>query len=198
MKTLLRTLALAAGLALPGAVLAASVADVVKAQAILTQVVQLAAKYHTVQLGDLAAPPPKAGTAGRYLLPYASAGGLTAWASKALETQVGSAVGGVAGEQAGKQLASHVPFGGLASGFMKKKGKEMGAIVAIGGMDYIRQTSSQSFDNLDDYAVYLHVTHSAEPDYSRALAAAMAIYPDLEKGYDRALKKAYQAAQKAK
>lgn len=197
MKTLFRSLVLTAGLALPVAAFATSMADVVKAQVVLNQVLQLAAKFNTVQLADIPAPEPLPNTSGRYLLPYTDDGALTDWASKALNTQVGAAIGEKAGEEAGKQLASRVPFGGLASGFMKKKGKETGAIIALGGKDYLKKTSSLSFNNLDDYAVYLHVKHSAEPGYAEAMAAAMAVYPDLEKGYDNALKKAYKTAQKA-
>ena len=49
-----------------------------------------------------------------------------------------------------------------------------------------------SFNNLDDYAVYLHVTHGNEAGLQQALAAVMSIYPDLEFGYDVAINKAYQ------
>jgi len=95
-------------------------------------------------------------------------------------------------------LGSKVPFGGLASGFMKKKGKEVGALAALGGKEFVTKTSSQSFDNLDDYAVYMHVAHANEGGYQQALAAAMAIYPELETSYDVAINKAYKKALVAK
>ena len=75
---------------------------------------------------------------------------------------------------------------------MKKKGKETGAMAALGGEKFVKKTSTMSFDNLEDYAVYLHVTHGNEPGLQQALAAAMSIYPDLEFGYDVAISKAYQ------
>jgi hypothetical protein len=141
---------------------------------------------------------PITNNSGKFLIPYTPDGQLTEWATKTLSTQVGAAIGAKAGEEAGKHLAAKVPFGGLASGLVKKKGKEMGAVAAIGGMDFIKQTSSLSFNNLDDYAVYLHVTHANSGGYAQALAAAMAIYPSLEKGYDAAVKKAYQQAKRTK
>lgn len=122
---------------------------------------------------------------------------MTAWATKTLNAKLGSLAGEKAGEQAGKALASKVPFGGFASGLMKNKGKEMGAMAAIGGADFIKKSSSVSFNNLEDYAVYLHVKYSTNGDYTQALAAAMAIYPSLETGYDNAVKSAYQRAAKA-
>ena len=179
------------------AALAASAADVVKAQVILSKVLEFTSKYQAYA-ADVQAPAPLANNAGKFLIPYTADGQLTEWATKTLSTQVGAALGAKAGEEAGKHLAAKVPFGGLASGLVKKKGKEMGAVAAIGGMDFIKQTSSLSFNNLDDYAVYLHVTHANSGGYAQALAAAMAIYPSLEKGYDAAVKKAYQQAKRTK
>lgn len=198
MKSTLRSLILFALLAAPGAAFATNMADVVKAQVILGKVLEITRKFNTVQAADIPAPPPRANTRGKYLLPYTEQGALTEWATKALNVQLGAAVGAKVGEEAGKQVASHVPFGGLASGFLKKKGKEAGAIAALGGMKYIKQTSSMSFDDLDDYAVYLHVRHGADGSYAQALAAAMAVYPELEGRYQTAIQQAYQRAQSAK
>jgi hypothetical protein len=178
------------------AAFATSAADIVKAQKILSTVIELTSKYQAVT-GKVTAPTPLANTNGKFLVPYGADGMLTEWANKTLSTQVGAAIGAKAGEEAGKQLASRVPFGGLASGLIKKKGKEMGAVAAIGGVDFMKKTSAISFNNLDDYAVYLHVTHANSGDYTRALAAAMAVYPELENRYDDAVKAAFQKADKA-
>ena len=83
-------------------------------------------------------------------------------------------------------------------GLAKKKGKEMGAVAAVGGEKFMRQTSSRSFNNLDDYAVYLHVTHAGTAGYDQALAAAMAVYPELEAGYQPAIQNAYKRAQQGR
>jgi hypothetical protein len=195
MKTPLRLLALIVSLSVPALNLSATdMADVVKAQVILGKVLEFTAKNQTYS-GNVVAPQPLASNKGKYFLPYNAEGQLTEWATKTFSTQVGAALGAKAGEEAGKQLASRVPFGGLASGLMKKKGKEMGAVAAIGGAKFIQKTSSVSFNNLDDLAVYMHVKHGSSGDYAQALAAAMAIYPSLETGYDAAIRNAYQRAQ---
>jgi hypothetical protein len=170
-----------------------TMADVVKAQVVLGKVLQLMTKYQQYAI-TLEAPTPKANTKGKYLLPYKANGELTEWATKTFNVKLGAMAGEQAGDMAGKAVASKVPFGGLASGLMKKKGKEMGAVAALGGQKYITKTSSMSFDNMDDYAVYLQVTHGKEAGLQQALAAAMAIYPELESGYDAAINKAYQKA----
>lgn len=197
MKTILRVFVLSAVvLALPSFALATSVADVVKAQAILTKVIELTKKYPQAS-GAVQAPEPLASNSGQYQLPYGSNGALTEWANKTLNVQVGAIAGEKAGEMAGNAVASRVPFGGLMGGAFKKKGKQLGAIAAVGGPEFIKKSSDRSFNNLDDYAVYLHVKHSADGGYTQALAAAMAIYPELEKSYDSAVQKAYAAAAKA-
>lgn len=196
MKRFLPLALLSVVLSTPSAVFATSAADLVKAQIVLNQVLAIAAKFNTVQLADLSAPQPMANAKGKYVLPYTQAGALTEWANKALSTQLGAAIGEKAGDEVGKHLASRVPLGGLASGLMKKKGKEMGALAALGGEKYVRSTSSLSFNNLDDYAVYLHVKHGQGGDFKQALAAAMAIYPQLESSFDGAIKTAYQQAAK--
>lgn len=195
MNTSARLIALIVALSVPALnVAAADMADVVKAQVILGKVLEFTAKNQTFS-GSIVAPTPAAGTKGKYFLPYMAEGQLTEWATKTFSTQVGAALGAKAGEEAGKHLASKVPFGGLASGLMKKKGKEMGAVAAIGGAEFIKKTSTVSFNSLDDLAVYMHVKHGGSGDYAQALAAAMAIYPSLETGYDAAIRSAYQRAQ---
>jgi len=197
MKLMLRLLASSLlALSVSTAAFATSAADVVKAQVILNKVIELTSKYQ-VATGTVTPPTPLANTKGKFLLPYTADGQLTEWANKTLSTQVGAVVGAKAGEEAGKQLAARVPFGGLASGLIKKKGKEMGAMAAIGGVEFVKKTSTMSFNTLDEYAVYMHVKYSGGSDYTRALAAAMAIYPDLEGRYDDAVKTAYQNAAKA-
>ena len=180
----------------PSALHADSVADLVKAQAVVSKVVQLLTKYQQYDI-QLDAPAPRTNAKGKYVLPYNESGALTEWATKTFNVQAGSFAGEKAGEAAGKAVASKVPFGGLASGLMKK-GKEMGAMAALGGEKFVRSTSSLSFDNLDDYAVYLQVKHGQEPGFNQALAAAMAIYPQLETSYDWAISKAYQQALRAR
>ncbi|MCC6415627.1 MAG: hypothetical protein IT582_06935 [Opitutaceae bacterium] len=197
MKRLLSLILPCAVLFAPAALHATSAADLVKAQIVLNQILQITSKFSTVQVADITAPVPLANAKGKYVLPYTQTGALTEWATKSLSTQLGAAVGEKVGEEAGKQLAARVPFGGLASGLVKKKGKEMGAMAALGGEKYVRSTSSMSFNNLDDYAVYLQVKHGNTSGFKEALAAAMAIYPQLESTFDSAIRNAYQKAYQA-
>ena len=184
----------------PHWVRALSADDVAKAQKILKVVAEVAAKLQQSSV-TLTAPPPLTNQTGAFFLPYTSKGELTGWASKALHAQIGAAVGEKAGEEAGKALVSRVPFGGLLGGAARSKGKELGAVAAVGGPEFIKSSSDLSFNTLEDYAVYLHVKHANHAEFSKALATAIAIYPPLEKGYPAALKAAYakaEAAAKAK
>lgn len=84
-------------------------------------------------------------------------------------------------------------------GAAKKKGKQIGAITAIGGMPFIKDSTERSLNKVDDYIVYLHVEHGSNPDYQKGLASAMALYPEMEGRTDIAMRNAYkQAAKEAK
>lgn len=199
MKSALRLLA-ATALTLSFTTLAHALSpdDVLKAQKIIQVVLELTAKYPTAS-GNVAAPTPLTDKSGAFCVPYKADGQLTEWANKALNAQIGAALGAKAGEKVGDAAISRVPVpgAGLLSGAFKKKGKEIGAVAAVGGTDFIKKSSDYSFANLDDLAVYLHVKHGTGSDYAQALATAMAIYPNLEKGYDVAVKAAYERAAKA-
>ncbi len=187
------TLALALLVAAPLA--RAGADDVARAAAVVARVIELNKKFAAYDV-QLAAPTPAAGVTGKYLLPIDENGALTEWAQKALTAQVGNIVGEQAGAAAGKGLASVVPGGGLASGFLKKKGKEAGATAALGGPDFIKKTSRVSFNSVDQFAVYLHAKAGKSADYTKAVQAAIALYPDLEKSYSASISAAYDAAVK--
>lgn len=163
---------------------------------VINKVLAVVSKFQT-QSVTLTAPDPIPANSGRYLLPYKANGEPTEWAAKAISAQVGKLVGEQAGEAATRAVASKVPFGGLASGLIKKKTKEVAAVTALGGGEFLKKTSDQSFNDLNAYAVYLHVKHSADANYQQILATAIAVYPDLEKGFDTAIQQAYAAATKA-
>ena len=197
MKRIARLLvALTLTLSMPQWARALSPEDVAKAQKILKVVADVAAKLQQSSV-TLTAPTPLTNQTGAFFLPYNSKGELTGWANKALNAQIGAAVGEKAGEEAGKALVSKVPFGGLLGGAAKSKGKELGAVAAVGGPEFIKSSSDLSFNTLEDYAVYLHVKHANDAEFSKALATAIAIDPPLEKGYPAALKAAYAKAEAA-
>lgn len=165
--------------------------EIVKAQIIIGQIQQIRDAVNAATV-DLEAPEPRYDTKGKYLLPYTQEGEPTEWAGKVLQSQAGKMVGEKAGGMAANALASKVPFGGLAGGFMKKKAKESAAIIAMGGKKFIKKTSDQSFKSLEDYAVFLQARHGSDPDFKMTLAAAVGLYPDLEHKFAGYIKKAYR------
>jgi hypothetical protein len=173
----------------------ADVKDVARAVEIVQRMVELNKKFSAYNL-TLVAPEPINGVTGKYLLPVDAQGKLTGWAEKALNAQVGNIAGEQAGAAASRGLASAIPGGGLAGGFLKKKGKEAGATAALGGKEFIRSSSSLSFNTSDEYAVYLHAKLAGTPEYQKALTAAIALYPDIETGYDAAVTSAYENAKR--
>jgi len=196
MKTIPQVLAVLSAVILSSSfVSAATVADLAKAQMIINKIDQVVQKYRELTI-ELEAPPALDGGKGKYLVPFTEEGQLTEWAQKALQAQAGAAVGEKAGSAVGKALASKVPFGGLAAGGAKKKGKQMGAAAAIGGMKFIKDTTQHSLNNVDDYIVYLHVKYSDNPDYQKGIASAMALHPEMEGRTDFAMRNAYKKAAK--
>jgi hypothetical protein len=192
-----RPLRFAAGLAAAVLLSSSLVADtaetITRAVEITQRMIELNQKFAAFDVA-LTAPDPLQGAKGKYLLPIDANGALTGWAQKALQAQVGNIAGEQAGAAASKGLASVVPGGGLAGGFLKKKGKEAGAMAALGGPDYVKKTSSLSFDSVEAYAVYLHAKLGSSPEYSKAVQAAIALYPDLEASYGKSVTAAYEAA----
>lgn len=180
----------------------ADMGSIIKAQVVLGQVTQVVGKYKEVQAmldaGTLTLDyeAPIEGNTGNFLLPFDEGGNPTAWADKALNAQVGALAAEKASGAAINAAVAKVPFGGFMAGAAKDKAKGAGAIAAIGGWDFIKESSSLSFDRLDDYSIYLHQEYNGLPGYEQALAAAMAIYPKLEKSYKSYVDKAYQNARK--
>ncbi len=174
----------------------ADAGDLARAAALVQRVVELNQKFSAANV-TLDAPEPIAGSTGKYLLPINADGTLTAWAEKALAAQLGNIAGEQAGAAAAKGLGSVVPGGSLAGGLLKKKGKETGAMTALGGADFVKQASSLSFDSISDYAVYLHAKLAGAENYTKAIQAAIALYPDLEKSYVGNISKALELSKKA-
>jgi hypothetical protein len=190
-------------LSLPLLVRADGVADFARAQLMFAQVMNGIQQYKQVAAttagatntpAEPVAPDPLTDKSGKFFLPYDENGNLVEWANKALAANVGAAVGAKAGEKAGTMAASKIPFaGGLIAMGAKKKGKELGAMAAVGGAKFVKESSTLSFNSLEEMALYMHLHFSANTDYVKGLAAAIAIYPDLYKTYEAAVKKAYAA-----
>jgi hypothetical protein len=145
----------------------------------------------------LVAPTPIAGNTGKFMSPYTAAGEPAGWVAKAQGSAAG-AVGSMAGnyigdkvaEQASAKVASMVPVPGLgllagraarAASGAAAKGATQAAVG--GGEAFIKSSSDQSFDSLQDLAIYLYVNHSSRADYAAALAATAAVYPEFQASY---------------
>ena len=194
-----RLLASALALILLPCAHAADAADLARAQIVFAKVMNGLQQYQKVAgatgaASAPAAPAPLPGKTGKYFAPYDSNGQLTEWASKALSANIGAAIGSKAGEKVGTMAASKIP---LAGGFLamgaKKKGKELGAMAAVGGADFVKKSSDASFNSVQELAAYMHLNYAGKADYLKAFAAAMAFYPDFEKTYEQAVKQAYGA-----
>lgn len=198
----MKKIIVACALLFSSAIAMADMASIVKAQVVLGQVTQVVNKYQEIQAMldqgtiELEYDEPIQGNTGKFLLPFDEGGNATEWAGKALNAQVGAEVAGKASDSAINAAAAKVPFGGLLAGAAKSKAKEAGAVVAIGGWDYIRDNTSLSFNNLYDYSVYMHAEYNGLPGYEEALAAAMAVYPKLKNSHKRSVDKAYKDAKK--
>lgn len=183
-------------------VFAVDMGGIIKAQIILGQVQQVMDKYKDLQemINNqeivLEVADPREDVEGKYIFPYLNSGLVTAWAEKSLSAQAGAEAGAMAADKATSALASKVPFGGLVGGALKGKTKELAAVTAIGGWDFIKESSDISFDKLEDYSLYMHVEFYGSADYENALAAAMAIYPELEKTHKRSIDQAFKKARK--
>jgi len=140
---------------------------------------------------QMVAPQPILGNSGQYMCPYTQDGVMAEWTDKAINAKIGSRVGQMAGTYAGQKALEQVPFVGgfIGSHVGEAVGRKI-AIESAGGMDYIKEKSDLSFNNIGDMSVYLYVKHSNHPHYQDALDAAMEIYPELKKEYYLALQKA--------
>lgn len=156
----------------------------------------------------LQAPTPRADGQGQFVSPYTAAGQLTAWAQTGMSATTAGVVGGEVGKVAATTAAvtvisrapglASVPGSGVLMGMFSKKAakevEEASPIVLMGGWDSIRGGSDQSFDSLDDLAVFMHAKHLNHPDYSSALAATIALYPELDARYEPAVEAAVKLA----
>lgn len=175
----------------------ADAADIVRAEAVLRKVLLISGQYQGKDL-VLTAPNPLTDKTGLYFVPYDANGELTPWAAKAVEATVGGMAGEKAGGAAVSALGSAIPGAGLLSPFAKKKGKELGAKTAVGGPEFIKSSSTYSFNSLNDYSVFLHAKFAGKPTYTKALASAISVYPELETTLEPAIKAAYTAAENAR
>ena len=143
---------------------------------------------------QLTAPEPIHGNTGKYMCPYTSDDVLAEWVDNSLKASAAGSIGGAVGAYAGAKALEQVPFVGafIGKSVGNKVGKEI-AIKAAGGREVITNTSDQSFNNLNDLAVFMYVKYSTNEHYQSALKAAYGIYPEFKQQYSAALYRASRA-----
>jgi len=125
------------------------------------------------------APVPVSDNSGTYMCPYTQDGVVAQWCDKAINASIGGGVGKVAGSLAGSHLLEKIPF--VGSLFGAELGEAAGRAIAIkasGGWDYIKETSDQSFNSIDDLKVWMYVTYSKNEHYEQVLKSVRNIYPE--------------------
>ncbi len=144
---------------------------------------------------EIVAPMPMSGNSGKYMCPYTRYGQTAPWVKKLGGVEFGAKVGKSIGRYAGKQALQQVPYIG---GFLGETvGKEVGRVIAIeaaGGMDYIKATSDQCFNSVDDLAVYIYAKHSDHYEYDKVLKMTRNVYPAIRFRYHHAIRKAARKA----
>ncbi|CAM3063055.1 hypothetical protein [Rariglobus hedericola] len=178
-------------------VMANTAADIARAETVMRKVLLVSGQYEGKNL-VLTAPAPVADKKGKYFAPYDGNGELTPWAKKAVEANLGSIAGDKAAGGAMTALGGAIPGAGLLSPFAKKKAKEVGAKAAVGGEEFIKNSSTYAFNSIEDYSVFLHAKFANSPTYKQALASTLAVYPELETALEPALKAAYAKAEQVK
>jgi hypothetical protein len=129
------------------------------------------------------APEPRSDNQGKFMCPYTQDEVLTRWVDKARNAEGASQVGGAIGATAGSYALRQVPLvGGILGNLAGKEIGRAAAVAAAGGEEYIRETSDQSFDNVDDMVVWLYVKHSSQQQtYPHAVKAMRGVYPAFAK-----------------
>lgn len=137
---------------------------------------------------------PAANVSGQYLLAFKKDGTLTPWAGRAIEAAGAAVASSMAADKAGDALASAAPFLSLFTGTAKDMTKDaaqsQATLAALGGIQNVRAGSDRSFASASDLSVYLHTKYASHKDYPKALAATLALYPDVKAVYESANKAA--------
>lgn len=123
---------------------------------------------------------------GKYMSPYTSDGVLAEWVNNTINGEVGAALGATTGALLGQQVSGDIPIAGawVGSSLGSSIGQNM-AFEAAGGVEFIKQTSDISFNDLKSLTIYLYVNYSETEHYQAAIKATQAIYPELKAKYQQ-------------
>lgn len=129
-------------------------------------------------------PAPRMDNAGAFMSPYTQDGVVAPWVDKAINVKLGTTIGSTAGAFVGQQLLGQIPIvGGILGEKLGRETARMIALEAIGGEEYIKNTSDMSFDTVPNLIVYLYAKHSEHPHYQDVVSAIGDIYPDVQPLY---------------
>lgn len=137
---------------------------------------------------QLVAPKPLRDGSGKYYSPFTVDNVIADWVDKGIELNIGNSLGGLLGAELANQALSEIPVLGAMIG--REAGEYLGsraALSAIGGEEYIRSTSDQSFAEIEDLAVFLYARHARHKDYKAVFEIAAAVYPELQEVYYSAI-----------
>lgn len=129
------------------------------------------------------APKPIEGTTGKYMSPFTSDGVTAGWVTKSMQVQATGDIAGAAGSIAAEQLLSNIPFAGMFAGDAAKKVARAAALKSIGGEEFLKSSTDQSFDSVEDMAAYMYAYHSSHAEYAKIVKATIAIYPEFQAAY---------------
>lgn len=129
------------------------------------------APHTKINPNDYEAPQPIEGTHGTYMCPYTSDGTVAKWVEKGMNVKIGKA----AGTAIGSELLKNIPFG-------DQLGRAAGRAIAIkmmGGMEYIKENSDLSFNDIKKMRLYLWVVYSNNEHYHKVIDLMSEIYPEV-------------------
>jgi len=128
------------------------------------------------------------GSSGKYMSPFTSDLVVTEWVDKAIDANIGANLGGLIGTHVGQVILSEIPFVGSTIG--KEIGESAGyslALNAIGGDEFLRESTDISFNSLKDMSIYLYKYNSEHRSYLEAVKATMVLYPGLKDVYNASI-----------
>lgn len=149
----------------------------------------------------LVAPRPIQGNVGKFMSPFTAAGQIAPWAQpssggKDNGSDMAANIGGAAGQQLANKALDFIPFG-LGGMVGKVAGESAGRSVTskniepeLPSMEVVKGSSDISFNSANELAVYLYAKHSSHGQYSKVLALAEKVYPELEQVYVASIEKA--------
>jgi len=136
----------------------------------------------------LVSPTPLPDNTGKFPCPYTADGALAPWAERALKADRG---GSRAGAMASGMAIGAIPIAGDL--FAEKVEQDMvksSAVKFAGGRAFMRESSDQSFNKLDDLAVWHYVNYSTVPEFKRMQKFLVELYPYLADNYGNAVRHA--------